>query len=433
MTEGTVSKLEVGSDYQDLAKEAMKHRQQLLAQRDSWASDMPLRYWNQQAHFTTPASGTPGKAIQGMSAVNKILARFAITPEDIAEASGAPVETIRSLTESDNKHSPFVMVDVEDAVALTEESITKARHGAVHVFTQEDWGPTLPFYRPGGLRLETCVEDLLTVLPEVAKGRAPEDYPIAGIVWPKSEHPDEIAWVCDILAKIEKQIGLAENQIKFEFLVESGYALNQIAELTKACAHRLAGIVWGIADYSADANLPRIQNDHPVCDWARYEIVNVAGSVGVPAIDNMTLNYPTPVHRGKDLSDEQNADNKRKILGALKEVYDDSCHGIELGMSGKWVGHPAQLLMVLAAYREAIPAQQIEKDLKEIEAYTQSVETGAGATMIGTGKEEYMADRATDRHLRARLRKATAWGNLPVAKAEELGLITEAEAKDLSR
>jgi citrate lyase beta subunit len=392
---------------------------------------MPLRYWNQQAHFTTPASGTPGKAIKGLGPAGKILTRFGISADELAETSGAPLDALKDLLEGENKHSPFVMVDVEDAVALTEESIHKARRGAVHCFTQEDWGPTLPFYRPAGLRLESCVADMITVLTEVAKDRAPEDYPVAGIVWPKSEHPDEIAWVCDVLAKIEKKLGLTENQIKFEYLVESGYALNQIAEIAKACAHRLVGIVWGIADYSADANLPRIQNDHPLCDWARYEIVNIAGSLGVPAIDNMTLNYPTPIHRGADLSAEQQEDNKKKVLGALKEVYDDALHGIELGMSGKWVGHPAQLLMVMAAFREAIPQAQIEKDLKDIADYSQSVASGAGATMLGDGKAAYMADRATDRHIRARLRRATAWRRLDAARALELGLITETESKQL--
>jgi len=427
-----MDKLVVGSDYESLAKEALAKREALLKQRRARSAEMPLRFWNQQAHFTTPASGTPGKAITGMAAVEKILKRFEISAEEIAERSGADLGVVKSILESDNKHSPFVMVAVEDAVAHTPEAIAKGRAGAVHTFTQDDWGPTLPFFRPAGLLLDTCVEDLLTVLPECAKGRAPEDFPVAGIVWPKTEHPDEIEWVCEILAKLEKQIGLAENQIKLEFLVESGYALNQLAKLAQIAAHRLVGIVWGIADYSADANLPRIENAHPVCDWARYEIVNIAGGVGVPAIDNMTLNYPTPVHRNPDLSDEQKADNKDKILGALKEVYDDALHGIELGMSGKWVGHPAQLLMVLAAYRNAIPEKQIQKDLKEIDAYSESVKAGAGATMIGDGRNAYMADRATDRHLRARLRRATAWGTVPVDKALDLGLISADEAKTLS-
>jgi len=432
MEQGTIAKVEVGADYADLNEKAAKGREELRAQRRSRSADMPLKYWNQQAHFTTPASGTPGKAIKGLNAVNKILARFSISAEEIAERSGAPVDVLKSILEGENKHSPFVMVDVEDAVAHTEEAIHKGRAGAIRVFTEDDWGPTLPFYRPAGLMLDTCIEDLLTVLPRVAEGRAPEDYPIAGIVWPKSEHPDEIAWVCEILSSIEKRLGLEENQIKLEFLIESGFALKQIEKLAFEAAPRLAGLVWGIADYSADANLPDIVNDHPVCDWARYEIVNVAGTLGVPAIDNMTLNYPTPIHRGADLSAEQQADNKDKILGALKEVYDDANHGINLGMSGKWVGHPAQLLMVLAAYRNAIPEARIAKDLKDIEAYSVSVEAGAGATMLGEGRAAYMADRATDRLVRARLRKAAAWGRLPSAKALELGIVSEAEAKTLA-
>lgn len=424
-------KLEVGSEFAEVRDAARARREALLAQRSRSSGDMPLRYWNQQAHFTTPASGTPEKAIQGLAPAAKILQRFGISTAELAEHSGASVEILNELL-AGSSNSPFVMVDAEDAVALTADSIDKARAGAVRVFTEEKWGTTLPFFRPAGLRLDTCIDDLLTVLPAVGKGRAPEDYPVAGIVWPKSEHPEELEWVCEILAGVEKKLGLPENRIKLEFLVESGYALNRLSELVRACAHRLVGIIWGIADYSADANLPQIRNDHPVCDWARYEIVNMAGAANVPAIDCMTLNYPTPVHRDKVLTPEQEAANKKKILGALKEVFDDAVHGIELGMSGKWVGHPAQLLMVMAAYRNAIPKKRVQADLKEIEDYTKSVHAGAGATMIGEGEKAYMADRATDRHLRARLRKAAAWGLLDAAKAHELGIITEAEKKDLA-
>lgn len=424
--------LGIDPEYEKILEKAEKKRGKLLAERNRHSVDLPLKYWNQQAHFTTPASGTPEKAIRGLASVEKILARFEITAEELSDHTSAPLATVRRILESDNKHSPFVMVDVEDAVALTDESIQKARKGAVRCFTEEDWGPTLPFYRPGGLRLDTCIEDLLTVLPAVAKGRTPDAFPIAGIVWPKTEHPDELEWVCDLLERIEKRLGLEENQIKLEFLVESGYALNQVSKLAKACAHRLTGIIWGIADYTADTNLPRMQNDHPVCDWARAEIVNISGALNVPAIDSMTLNYPTPIHRGADLSEAQQAENKLKILNALKEVYDDAIHGIELGMTGKWVGHPLQLFMVLAAYRTAISEEQVASDLKDIEAYTESVAKGAGATVLGEGHRAYMADRATDRHLRARLRRATAWGLLDAERASALGLISDAEKSILT-
>ena len=42
-----------------------------------------------------------------------------------------------------------------------------------------------------------------------------------------------------------------------------------------------------------------------------------------------------------------------------------------------------------------------------------------------------MADRASDRHVRSRLRRAAAWGLLPAADATRLGLISEAERDEL--
>lgn len=431
MTQDSKNMIEVPGKFVELSEWAQTARPSLLNERRRRSAELPLRYWNQQAHFTTPASGTPEKAIKGLVAVPKILKRFGISPADIAARTGIQEGDIESLLNQENKHSPFVMVDAEDAVAFTEESSIRARTGAVRCFTEEDWGTTLPFFRPGGLELQSCVDDLMTVLPHVAEGRAPEDFPIAGIVWPKVEHPAELEWVCEMLNRIERELNLEANQIKLEFLIESGHALAHLKDLVDVCVHRLVGLIWGIADYSADTNLPSIENAHPVCDWARYEIVNMAGALNVPAIDNMTLNYPTPVHRGSDLSEAQQAENKDKIMGSLDEVYQDAVHGINLGMTGKWVGHPAQLFMVLLAYRNAIPKSQIEKDLKDIDAYTASVEAGAGATMLGDGREQYMADRATDRHLRARLRRATAWGALDGKKAHGLGIISDDELAQL--
>lgn len=430
MAETTVQNIKIPAQFHEVARETLAKRTELLEERIRLAAELPLRFWNQQAHFTTPASGTPEKAIKGLPPVAKILDRFGIALNEVAETTGAPLKILRDVAEG-SPHSPFVMVDVEDAVALTPESIQKARAGAVRCFTEAEWGSTLPFYRPAGLRLETCVEDVFSVLGTVGEMTEGRDFPVAGIVWPKAEHPSEIAWVCEMLTKIEGKLGIPENTIKFEFLVESGYALSQLTELAQTCVPRLAGIIWGIADFSADTNLPRIDNAHPLCDWARYEIVTVAGALGVPAIDCMTLNYPTPVHRGDDLSPDQRRENKEKILGALKEVYTDALHGIELGMTGKWVGHPLQLLMVMAAYRDAIPERQIISDVQELEAYQTSVEAGAGATVLGEGRTAYMADRATDRHVRARLRRATAWGLLDPAKAVELGVVTESETATL--
>ena len=420
----------VAPAFASVARAAQESRRSLLAERARAATELPLRYWRQQAHFTTPASGAPAKAIRGLDAVPRLLERFGIDLAQVARRSGASADALQAVLDG-SPHAPLVMVDAEDAVALTDSAATQARRGAIDCFTGAEWGPTLAFFRPAGLGLESCVEDLLCVLPEAARGRDAADYPIDGVIWPKAEHPGELGWLCEILDSVEAKLGLPEHRIRVQFLVESGYALNQLAELAQACLPRLAGIIWGIADYSADANLPAIRNDHPLCDWARYEIVNIAGAVGVPAIDCMTLMYPTPVHRGGELTATQVEENRQRILDALAAVYRDARHGADLGMAGKWVGHPLQLWMVLAAYREVLGGEQVLRDLAEIEAYQSSVEAGAGATIIGEGASAYMADRATDRHLRMRLRRAAAWGLLPASQAEQLGLISAAERADL--
>jgi citrate lyase beta subunit len=398
-------------------------RSALLETRKTLTADLPLKFYRQQAHFTTPASNLEmvTKAVEkGSAAAPKVLEKLGISIAEVADTLKVADKEIERELNADPQ-SPFVMVDGEDAQALRDDVVQRGRENAIKVFREAKWGRTLRFYRPSGLSLDYCLRDILIVLNEAGKGLGPERFPIDGIVWPKTEHPEELALICEILGEIEKKNGLKENHIKLEFLVESGWAVSQLPLLVKASIHRLAGIIWGIADYSADIGLPDIINDHPVCDWVRMNIVNLAGGIGVPSIDNMTVNYPVA---NASLS---NADNKKLVLSRMKEVYDDAVHGQKLGMDGKWVGHPLQLLCVRLAYRLAYSEEELRSELAKIEAYTKAVEAQVGATII----EGVMSDRATDRHARWKIRKAIARGQLPADKGLALGLITKEEAAQL--
>jgi len=410
------------SKHQDLIRAANTRRKKLVVERLGLQAEMPLKYLRQMAHFTTPASNFEmiSKAVSGMGSVERILGSLNISYDEIAQAIGQSVESVKAPL-SGYLGSPFVMVDGEDAQALDPEILKVGRENAIRAFTELDWKQTLAFYRPSGILLDYSALDLVTVFTETAKRCKGKDFPIHGIVWPKVEHASEIEWVCELLGKIEKRIGLKENTIRLEFLIESGWAVANMPDLVRSSVDRLAGLIWGIADYSADTNLPSIENNSPVCDWVRIAIVNQCGGANIPAIDNMTLNYPV---KGKNLSD---ADNKKKILRALKEVYDDACHGIRLGMSGKWVGHPLQLFLVMVAYTNALNIKTVQKELAELEEYENARKSGLGAAMIA-GK---MADRATDRHVRNRLRKAIAVGQLDPQKGVELGLISKKEFEQL--
>jgi citrate lyase beta subunit len=410
---------------------ARASRSRLLAAHATRQFELPLRFWRQQVHFTTPASGQPEKALSALAGVPRLLARFELSVNAVADHLGIDAEPLHAVLNPDNG-LPAVLLDAEDAVAATPEAARQARNGAIACFRNVDFGRTLRLFRPAGLALDGCVDDLVDVLAGVADPRQPSDYPIDAVMWPKAESGEEITWLCEVLGAIEQRIGLPAGHIRVQFLVESARALERLADLTHAAGARLSGIVWGIADYSADVGLPHIRNDHPVCDWARCALVNAAGACGVPAIDSMTLNYPTPLHRGEVLTPTQRGENRAKVLAALQQVHADTRHGIQLGMSGKWVGHPLQAWLVLAAYREALPAARLAQDLAEVEAYERAVRAGSGATIVGEGMQAYMADRASDRHVRSRLRRAAAWGLLPAADAARLGLISEAERAELA-
>ncbi len=412
------------STHEEMVNRFQQKRRQLLADSDRYhAPGLPLKFLRQQAHFTTPASNYDMalKAVEkGSSAASRILDKFHISLAELSDTLGVPVSALEVELAAEPQ-SPMVMVDSEDAQALREDVILRGRQNAIKIFREGNWGSTLRFYRPSGLRLDFCLDDLVTVLTEAGKDLPADRYPIDGIVWPKAEQPEEIAFVCEVLEGIEENLGLEKNRIKLEFLVESGWAVAQLPLLVKAALPRLAGIIFGIADYSADIGLPTIHNNHPVCDWARAAIVNIAGTVGVPAIDNMTVDYPVADSR---LSD---GENHLFIKRRIKHVFDDARHGEQLGMDGKWVGHPLQLFAVRLAYRLALPEEEIRTETEKILSYAQAVADEQGATII----EGVMSDRATDRHARNKLRKAIALGLLEATKGVELGLITERELKEL--
>ena len=114
----------------------------------------------------------------------------------------------------------------------------------------------------------------------------------------------------------------------------------------------------------------------------------------------MTLDYPV-ADPGLDA-----AANRTRWLDRMRLVYDDAVRARELGMLGKWVGHPAQLFAVLLAYEVGLADAALDHEAAKLEAYRAAVAAEQGATMIAG----VMSDRATDRHARVVLRQATALG-----------------------
>lgn len=394
-------------------------------------TDLPLRYWRQQAHLTTPAADAvmARKAVEGgTSPVARMLERLGLTSADLAARLELPEALVEARLATSTR-APMVMLDGEDAIAPGDAVAARAMAVAADTFTEADWGDadgasSLRFYRPPGFNLETTVRDLYTLLWRLRE-RTPAGapFPLDGIVFPKVEHPEEVDLVNDLLDHAEASLGLNAGQIRVAYLIESGWAAAQLPEIARRAAPRLASLIFGLADYSADLGLPAIGNDHLLADWARAEIIAVAGAVGVPAVDGMTLDYPV-TDPALDA-----AANRTRWLDRMRLVYDDAIRARELGMLGKWVGHPAQLFAVLIAYEAGLTAEALENEASKLEAYDAALAADQGATMIGG----VMSDRATDRHARVVLRQATALGRFEPRRALALGVITEPESIEAGR
>lgn len=401
-------------------------RDALLPLLTARRAELPLRYWRQAAHFTTPAADAvmARKAVEGGTApMARILERFGVGAADLAERLGVPTGSVEALL-AHPARAPLVMLDGEDAQALRDDVTEAGLREAAATIADADWSgdgpPTLRTFRPPGFGLGGTARDLAAVIGALAERGAAAR--LDAVIYPKVEHPEEIEALYAFLDSTEVAVGLPPRSIRVGFLVESGWGAARLPEITLAAIPRLCSIIYGLADYSADLGLPAIADDHDLATWVRAEIVNVAGAAGVPSVDGMTLAYPVA-----DPSLDAAA-NRARFLDRMALVHADAARARDLGMLGKWVGHPAQLFAVLLAFDAGLEPAALDAEAAKLEAYRASVVDHArGATMIGG----VMSDRATDRHARALLRRAVAVGRFDPARAASLGIIApheEAEA-----
>lgn len=389
-----------------------------VARRTQWLrADLPFRYLRQQAHLTAPASefSLASKALGGAHQVAaRLLQRYGIEPPELASRADVDVSVVDGLLSGGG--APVVLLDLEDGVA--PQMVAEARQNAIRLLREVDRGPSLCFLRPAGIEDPRCADDLIELLIEVGEGLAPDDYPLDGIVVPKVRHVHEVEWIDRVLTAIERELALEPNRIRVSYQVETGWGVLNLPDLAAAGHAQLAGIILGTVDLSADLLLPEVRYRHPVCEWARTVIVAVAGATGVPAIDGMTLNFPV------GSADNTPQANHELILDRMMANIEDARHSIDMGMSGRWTGHPLQLVATELAFSKAFSPQSLETQLDDLEAFVEATTADRGA-IAGTGGQ--LLDIGTDRHVRAVLRRAVAWGYIPQARALKIGLISDAE------
>ncbi len=348
----------------EITLRARERNEPIVAQLGEQMIELEPKYLVQMAHLTTPA--TVWKYVEG--SVKKSRANL-------------------------------VMLDLEDSIPRdNDELLREGRANIIRAFNELDWGMKLRFFRPRGITLDPAHEDICVIV-EHAGAR------LDGLIYPKIESAEEVRSIDATLTSLEKKIGLAAGSIRIEPLIESVAAEEHVFEI--ACSsRRLVGLVFGSYDYWASLGMlaKNYRVDHPLINHARARIVKAAAMVGIPAIAEMTTNYPT-----RDKSEDERR-------AAIEEFRRDAELARDFGFAGKWTGIPYQAELAVEIFQ--VSDEEIRRAIQEARAFSQAEAEGRGATMIG-GR---MADRATDRVNRNTLKMAYALGRLDDETAREFGL-----------
>lgn len=205
-----------------------------------------------------------------------------------------------------------VILDLEDAVAISEKVATRAlvvpalsapRHGRL-------------FIRVNGLTTEWCYGDLTAV---VRSG-------LDGIVLPKAEHAHELHTADWLIAALEREHGLAPGSIELLPIVETALGISNLRDLCRA-GGRVRRIAFGAGDFTLDMGMSWTRSEQELLPHRAACVMESRAAGLEPPIDTVWA----------DLRDA--------------EGFEASANqAARLGFQGKMLIHPDQIAVANAAF-----------------------------------------------------------------------------------
>ena len=273
-----------------------------------------------------------------------------------------------------------VMADLEDACPY-EFKGDKSRATMVEALNTLDFGKKVITVRPNNIRSEFFRGDMEAIL----SGAVDKFH---GIIIPKCNGPEDVKLVSDTLDELEQKNGW-KTKLAIEALIERPGALESALDMAKASS-RMAGLIFGIADYTAELGVDPsacldIQNE--VFYYEKKAVITAAKAAGLHAIDNVYLGLwrkdDTP-ERIKEVED-----------GLRKKVQGSAL----IGMDGTWVIHPQQAVISNEAFTPN--EQQVKAAKHQLDFYHEM----GGGSMFDPETGE-MIDEATAKIALMRVSKA---------------------------
>jgi citrate lyase beta subunit len=284
-----------------------------------------------------------------------------------------------------------------------------------------------------GIRIKPFTEEMkerglrtldlfITTLAKETGGEIPQNFVV---MLPKVTIPEQPKTLASFFEILEEELDLKKGILKMEMMVETTQSImdadgiNPLHRFIKASDGRCIAMHFGTYDYTASAGITaRYQEmDHPVCDFAHHMTKVALAHTGVWLSDGATNTMPIGPHRGENMTDEQEEENRRVVHRAWKKGYDHIRHSLWNGFYQGWDLNPAQLPMRYAA----VFAFFLESYEDAVERLRTFVDKAARATLIG----DVFDDAATGQGLLNFFLKALNSGAITEEEVMRTGLTLE--------
>jgi len=293
-----------------------------------------------------------------------------------------------------------------------------------------------------GIRIKPFTEELrgravrtldifLTRLLADTGGRLPENFVVT---LAKVTIPSQVAALAGLLARLEEALGLPQESLKLEIMVETPQAIVNargecnVLPLVEAGRGRCVAAHFGAYDYTAALNITAAHQHlkHPACDFARHMMQVALAGTGVWISDGATNILPIPPNREHDrtLTGAEIKENLAAVHFAWKLHYGHVRHSLAHAYYQGWDLHPAQLPTRYAALY-AFFLDGLEAASARL---TNFVAKAGQATLVG----DVFDDAATGQGLLNFFLRAWNCGAITEAEAVEKSGLTAAELRGRS-
>jgi citrate lyase subunit beta/citryl-CoA lyase len=252
-----------------------------------------------------------------------------------------PASSLKMMEKAAGAEGDILIFDLEDAVAPDQKAA--ARENILNIvakidFKNREWG-----IRINGVHTPYFFDDLLLLL-EISR-------PLT-VVLPKADSREDVVILDCMLSQLEFK-NPALSPLWVQVLIESSSGLERVHEVCRATS-RVTAVIFGAGDYTADTGASFTRNG---LFYARSKIVVAAAFAGIQPIDNVSPDF--------------------RNLEALEE---DARLGKELGFTGKWAIHPAQVEVINKVFSPTV--EEVKKAKKVIQAYEEAKAKGIGAISV---------------------------------------------------